>query len=120
MALSAWDLHGRCQPSLKSLLDKQAKRLSANSVSRLKQQWEVEYDQSRKRDLSKRRYVYILADDIYCKVRMDDKLYLPVVIGVDNTSYKEVIAVVDGYRESEVSWLEVLSQLTCQDINISP
>ncbi|PCS21722.1 hypothetical protein BTN49_2734 [Candidatus Enterovibrio escicola] len=51
---------------------------------------------------------------------MDDKLYLPVVIGVDNTSYKEVLAVVDGYRESEVSWLEVLSQLTCQDINISP
>ncbi|PCS23405.1 hypothetical protein [Candidatus Enterovibrio escicola] len=47
------------QPDLKSLLGKQTKGLSVNSVSRLKQQWEAEYDQWRKHDLSKRRYVYI-------------------------------------------------------------
>ncbi|PCS21797.1 hypothetical protein BTN49_2618 [Candidatus Enterovibrio escicola] len=46
----------------------------ANRVSRLKQQWEAEYDQWRKRVLSRRWYVYILADGVYCKVRMDDKL----------------------------------------------
>ncbi|WP_423248338.1 hypothetical protein [Candidatus Enterovibrio escicola] len=40
---------------------------------------------------------------------MDDKLCLFVVIGIDNTGRKAVIAVVDGYRESEISWLEVLS-----------
>ncbi|PCS22349.1 hypothetical protein BTN49_2078 [Candidatus Enterovibrio escicola] len=44
---------------LKSFLGKQAKGLSTNSVSRLKQQWEVEYDQWRKCDLSKRQYLYI-------------------------------------------------------------
>ncbi|PCS21496.1 hypothetical protein [Candidatus Enterovibrio escicola] len=43
-----------------------------------------------------------MADGVYCKVRMDDKLCLLVVISVDNTSQKEVLAVVDGYRESEV------------------
>lgn len=111
---------GDMQPALESLLGKQATGLSANSVSRLKQQWEAEYDQWRKRDLSKRRYVYIWADGVYSKVRMDDKLCLLVVIGVDDTGRKEVLAVVDGYRESEASWLEVLSQLTSQGMTIAP
>lgn len=103
---------GDMQPALESLLGKQAMGLSANSVSRLKQQWEAEYGQWRKRDLSKRRYVYIWADGVYSKVRMDDTLFLLVIIGVDDTGRKEVLAVVDGYRESETSWLEALSQLT--------
>lgn len=111
---------GDMQPALESHLGKQAKGLSANSVSRLKQQWEAEYDQWRKRDLSKRRYFYIWADGVNRKVRMDDKLCLLVVIGVDETGRKEVLAVVDGYRESEASWLEVLSQLTVQGLNIAP
>ena len=111
---------GDMQPALASLLGKQAKGLSANSVSRLKQQWEAEYEQWRKRDLSKRRYVYVWADGIYSKVRMDDKLYLLVVMGADETGRKEVLAVVDGYRESEASWLEVLSQLKAQGLTMTP
>ncbi len=34
---------------------------------------------------------------------MDDKLCLLVVIGVDDADRKEVLAVVNGYRELEVS-----------------
>ena len=105
---------GQMQPALESLLGKDAKGLSANTVSRLKQQWEQDYDVWRKRDLSKRRYVYIWADGVYSHVRMDDKLCLLVIIGSDETGRKEVLAVVDGYRESEASWLEVLSQLESQ------
>ena len=37
---------------------------------------------------------------------MDDKLYLLVIMGSDETGRKEVLAVVDGYRESEASWTE--------------
>ena len=111
---------GDMQPALESLLGKEAKGLSANSVSRLKQQWEAEYEQWRKRDLSKRRYVYVWADGVYSKVRMDDKLCLLVVIGVDDTGRKEVLTVVDGYRESEASWLEVLTQLQSQGMTIAP
>ncbi|WP_150138808.1 transposase [Candidatus Enterovibrio escicola] len=71
LALSARGIStGDMQPALESLLGKQAKRLSANSVSRRKQPWEAKYDQWRKLNLSKRRYVYILVDGIYCKVRM--------------------------------------------------
>ncbi len=47
------------QLALESLLGKQDKWLSANSVSRLKQKWEAEYDQWHKRDLNKRLYAYI-------------------------------------------------------------
>ena len=111
---------GDMQPALESLLGKEAKGLSANSVSRLKQQWEAEYEQWRKRDLSKRQYVYVWADGVYSKVRMDDKLCLLVVIGVDDTGRKEVLTVVDGYRESEANWLEVLTQLQSQGMTIAP
>ena len=111
---------GQMQPALESLLGKDAKGLSANTVSRLKQQWEQDYDVWRKRDLSKRRYVYIWADGVYSHVRMDDKLCLLVIIGSDETGRKEVLAVVDGYRESEASWLEVLSQLESQGLTIPP
>ncbi|WP_263364329.1 hypothetical protein [Candidatus Enterovibrio escicola] len=40
-----------------------------------------------------------MADGIYCKIQMDDKLCLLVVIGIDDAGRKEVLAVVDGYRK---------------------
>ncbi|WP_097356380.1 transposase [Candidatus Enterovibrio escicola] len=44
---------GDMQPTLEAPLGKQAKKLSANNVSRLKQQWEAECNQWRQRALSK-------------------------------------------------------------------
>lgn len=111
---------GEMQPALEALLGEGAKGLSANTVSRLKQGWEQDYDRWRRRDLSKRRYVYLWADGVYSQVRMDDKLCLLVLIGSDDTGRKEVLAVVDGYRESEASWREVLEQLASQGLCIPP
>ncbi len=51
---------------------------------------------------------------------MDDRLCLLVIVGSDNTGRKEVLAVVDGYRESEASWLEVIEQLESQGMVIPP
>jgi len=111
---------GDMQPALEALLGEGATGLSANTVSRLKQGWEQDYDQWRKRDLSKRRFVYIWADGVYCNVRMDDRLCLLVIVGSDDTGRKEVLAVVDGYRESEASWTEVLEQLESQGLQKPP
>ena len=111
---------GDMQPALEVLLGEGAGGLSANTVSRLKQGWEQDYEQWRKRDLSKQRFVYIWADGIYCNVRLDDRLCLLVVIGSDDTGRKEVLAVVDGYRESEASWTEVIEQLESQGLQIPP
>ena len=111
---------GEIQPALEALLGEGARGLSAGTVSRLKQRWEQDYDRWRKRDLSKRRYVYIWADGVYSNVRMDDRLCLLVIVGSDDTGRKEVLAVVDGYRESEASWLEVIEQLESQGMEIPP
>jgi len=111
---------GEMQPALEALLGEGATGLSAGTVSRLKQLWEADYDDWRKRDLSKRRYVYIWADGIYSNVRMDDRLCLLVIMGSDDAGRKEVLAIVDGYRESEASWVEVIEQLESQGLTIPP
>ena len=111
---------GDFKDALAGLLGTNAKGLSSNTISRLKQTWEGEYGQWRKRDLSKRRYVYIWADGVYCNVRQDDKLCLLVIMGSDSTGRKEIIGLTDGYRESEASWLELLEQLCEQGFTVPP
>ena len=111
---------GGFQDALESLLGTNAKGLSSNTISRLKQHWEDDYSQWRKRDLSNRHFVYIWADGVYCNVRQDDKLCLLVIMGSDSTGRKEVIGLTDGYRESEASWLELLNQLTAQGLHVAP
>ena len=81
---------GDFQESLQSLLGADASGLSAGTISRLKRQWEDDYDQWRQRDLSNRRYIYIWADGVYCNVRQDDKLCLLVIMGSDSTGRKEI------------------------------
>lgn len=111
---------GDMAPALTGLLGEEATGLSAGTVSRLKTAWETDYNQWLQRDLSKRRFVYIWADGVYCNVRMDDKLCLLVIIGADSTGRKEILAVEDGYRESEASWRGVLDKLEDQGLNVAP
>lgn len=111
---------GEMQSTLETLLGEGVGGLSSGTVSRLKQSWEADHERWRRRDLSRRRYVYIWADGVYSNVRMDDRLCLLVIVGSDETGRKEVLAVVDGYRESEASWLEVLEQLESQGLKSPP
>ena len=53
---------GDFQEVLAALLGKDAPNLSPAVISRLKGEWEGEYQRWRKRDLSARRYVYLWAD----------------------------------------------------------
>ena len=69
---------------------------------------EQDYRDWSRRDLSNKRYVYVWADAVYSTVRMDDRLCLLVIIGSDETEHKELLALSDGYRESEASWTKVL------------
>ena len=98
----------------------QAKGLSANTISCLKQHWTDEHRQWSQRDLQDKRYVYWWADGIYSNVRLDDRLCLLVIIGVTDQGHKELVAVEDGYRESETSWLEVLTGLRLRGLDTSP
>ncbi len=111
---------GDFSESLKHLLGEEAKGLSAATISRLKASWESDFTQWQKRDLSKKRYVYVWADGVYCNVRMGDKVCLLVIIGSDELGNKELIAVSDGYRESEESWSEVLLGLKQRGLSVEP
>ena len=111
---------GDYSEALGALLGERAKGLSANTISRLKNQWIDEHSIWRKRDLHNKQYVYWWADGIYSQVRMDERLCLLVIIGVTEHGHKELIAVEDGYRESTSSWEELLTGLRQRGLEVSP
>jgi len=111
---------GDFSESLKHLLGPDAPGLSAATICRLKLDWEQDYRDWSRRDLSKKRYVYIWADGVYSNVRLDDRLCLLVIIGSDETGRKELLALSDGYRESAASWEEVLVDLKQRGLKIAP
>lgn len=109
------------QSCLSTLFGEQTKGLSPSTISMLKSKWEDEYGYWIKRDLSHKRYVYIWADGIYSKVRSDpDKQCMLVIIGVLDNGKKELLAIDDGYRESEQSWSEILIDLKARGLSSAP
>lgn len=110
--------------ALQALVGEQAKGLSANVIVRLKEQWSAEYDTWCQRDLSAQRYVYVWADGIHVKVRLEDdankKQCILVLMGATADGRKELIAVLDGYRESEQSWTELLLSLKQRGLVTAP
>jgi transposase-like protein len=115
---------GDFQEALQALLGPHATGLSANVVVRLTEQWGQEYDAWRLRDLSDKHYVYVWADGIYANVRLEDeataKQCLLVLMGATAEGTKELIAVVDGFRESEASWMELLLDLKARGLVMAP
>jgi transposase-like protein len=109
---------------LASLLGEQAKGLSPNVIVRLKEQWLAEYDAWNRRDLTGKQYVYLWADGIYVNVRLEDtenkRQCILVVMGATAEGHKELIAVMDGYRESEQSWYELLIDLRQRGLSLAP
>ena len=112
---------GDFRDALSALLGADAPGLSAKTISRLKQQWVQDYEQWHKRDLSKKRYLYVWADGVYCNVRFQDaRLCLLVLIGARADGKKELISVEDGYRESEQCWWELLRDLYSRGLTMEP
>ena len=73
---------GEMGEALKVLVGPEAKGLSANTVSRLKQVWAQEYRDWRDERLDKDRWVYIWADGVYSGLRAEQtKLCALVIIG---------------------------------------
>jgi len=112
---------GDFQEALSALLGDNAKGLSASTISRLKSEWEQEYDGWSKRSLRGKRYVYLWADGVYFNIRMEEsRQCLLVLIAVDEYGKKEFLAVEDGYRESEQSWTELLADLKQRGLDVAP
>jgi len=106
--------------ALSALLGKDAPGLSPSTISRLKDIWQEDMDTWQKRNLSHKRYVYIWADGIYCNVRMEDRQCLLVIIGATEDGKKELLALESGFRESELSWTELLMDLQQRGLTDAP
>jgi len=86
--------------------------LSPNAIVRLKEHWEREYADWRKRPLWEHRYAYVWADGVYLAAGTEaDKTALLCVIGARDDGEKELLAMEPGYRESKDSWAETLRDL---------
>jgi len=115
---------GDFSDALQALVGESAKGLSANVVVRLKEQWSQDHEEWSKRDLSSKQYVYVWADGIHVNVRLEDdankKQCILVLVGATADGTKELIALQDGYRESEQSWSEMLLSLKHRGLAIAP
>jgi putative transposase len=95
-------------PALEQFLGS-ASGVSAATVSRLTAQWSADHDAFQCRDLSGCDYVYVWADEVHLKVRLDEaKASVLVLLGVRADGRKELIALDSGYRESGESWANLL------------
>jgi transposase-like protein len=95
--------------------------LSATNVVRMKELWQGEYENFSRRSLIGKRYVYLWADGIYFNIRLtDDRPCVLVLMGATEDGTKELIAMTDGQRESEQSWLELLLDVKARGLSEAP
>jgi len=107
--------------ALAALLGPDCPGLSATTVTRLKQTWEAEYRDWSQRDLSDERYVYLWADGVHFNVRLEeDRTCILVLMGATAEGRKELIAVADGYRESEQSWKSLPLDVKQRGLTVDP
>jgi len=100
---------GDFSEALESILGKNVVGISAQNIVRLKQVWQKEYEQWSARDLRGKEYVYWWADGVHFNVRLDhERQCVLVLIGVTPQGQKEILAVVDGFRESKESWQSLI------------
>jgi putative transposase len=112
---------GDFSEALAALLGEDSKGLSASTITRLKSVWEEEYRQWNLRSLADREYVYLWADGVHFNVRLEeDRQCILVLMGATKDGKKELIAIADGYRESEPSWKALLLDVKSRGLKVDP
>jgi putative transposase len=110
--------------ALQSIFGESVKSMGANTVVRLKEKWTAEYEGWNKRDLTGKNYVYFWVDGIHVNVRLEEQAdknqCILVIMGATADGHKELVAVADGYRESEASWTAVLQDLKHRGLEVNP
>jgi transposase-like protein len=112
---------GGFSEALAALVGPEAKGLSANTVTRLKAVWEKEYEEWSRRSLEGKDYVYLWVDGVHFNIRLEeDRQCILVILGATSDGKKELIAVADGYRESEQSWKSLLLDVKARSLKVDP
>ncbi len=98
-----------------------AEGLSAATITRLTATWWDEYEAWRKRDLSGKRYVYIWADGVCFTPRLDgDRQCMLVMIGAGEDGEKDVLSIMDGFRETADNWRDLVRGLRKRGPSVPP
>jgi putative transposase len=109
------------QEALGAILGPDCPGLSATTIVRLKSIWEQEYKDWSSRSLEGKEYVYVWADGIHSNIRLEeDRQCLLVLMGATKDGQKELIAMLDGHRESAQSWRELLLDVKRRGLAIDP
>jgi putative transposase len=115
---------GDFSEALKALLGADAPGLSATTVVRMKEIWEKEWADWSQRSLAGKRYVYFWADGIHFNIRLEDqdnnRQCILVIMGATADGIKELVAIIDGYRESEQSWKDLLLSVKARGLEEGP
>jgi transposase-like protein len=115
---------GDFNEALAALLGPDAPGLSASTITRTKASWEQDFKDWQSRSFVGKHYVYLWADGIYFNIRLEDpgnaRQCILVLMGATAEGTKELIAVSDGYRESEQSWTELLLDVRARGLTIDP
>jgi len=112
---------GDMNEALQSLLGAECPGLSASTVTTLKKTWEAEFREWNNRSLEGKQYVYVWADGVHFTIRLEeDRQCILVVMGATAEGKKELIAIHDGFRESEQSWKELLLGVKARGLTVDP
>jgi putative transposase len=107
--------------ALAALVGPEAKGLSASTITRLKEVWQGEFQEWNQRSLEGKQYVYLWADGVHFNIRLEeDRQCILVLMVATADGRKELIAVVDGYRESEQSWKALLLDVKARGLALDP
>jgi putative transposase len=112
---------GDFNEALQALVGPECPGLSASTVTRLLESWQAEYHEWSKRSLQDKHYVYLWVDGVHFNIRLEeDRQCILVLLGATADGRKELVAIVDGYRESEQSWMELLLDVKARGLVIDP
>ena len=112
---------GDFSEALQAILGPDAPGLSATTITRLKATWEDEFAAWNKRSLAGKHYVYVWADGVHFNIRLEGgRQCILVLMGATAEGKKELIAIADGYRESEQSWRELLLDVKARGLEVEP
>jgi len=107
--------------ALQALVGPQAAGLSATTITRLMTAWQDEHQAWSRRSLAGQQYVYLWADGVHFNIRLEeDRQCILVLMGATAEGKKELLAVLDGHRESEQSWYTLLLDCKQRGLEIDP
>src|SRR3954467_12095061 len=112
---------GDFSEALQAILGPDAPNLSATTITRLKAVWEAGHEAWSERSLAGKRYVYVWADGVHFNTRLEGgRQCILGLMGATAEGKKELIAISDGYRESEQSWRELLLDVKARGLEVEP